>query len=575
MIDSVNLALADKAAVYYFHHYKPELCYLALKHCKNPLIIEAISGTLPTNEADCGTWSGDSREAMLKRNDYLVAKLGERRLVEKLVIDSDSAAAFKAAFISAKHENLQTIYPICPSSAETQVNQGITEVQISNNIYPISTPSTPQLCHSLGDGTPLKAEQVQVLAEINERYTHVTIGCKHKVVMKKPCQTHGMAHSFEDLGQFRNYFLHCERIEGQTLGAAWLKWPSKNYKPDGVGFYPLLDRCPDTVFNMFMGYGVVPSEGDISPYLYHLKEVICAGDESSYTYLLSWMAHLVQKPDEKPNVAIVMKSVEGTGKGTMVEPLAKILGPHFIPVNGHGQIVGRFNSTIANKLLVFADEVELTDTRVADKLKGLITEPTINLERKGIDPEPMPNYSRFMFASNRDQVIRAGLRERRYLVLEPDTKHAQDIGYFSKLRAWIHEGGAEALLHHLLSLDITDFSPHKAPATSALLAEKLTSLKPSESYLFAELSREKPFNGAARLTVTELVEDYRTWADENLNYEVRLNSGQTQVGRLMARIGVQVLGRSDRGGGKYYEIDPAKMRTGFAEAMGQQVEDIF
>ncbi|WEM42250.1 DUF5906 domain-containing protein [Photobacterium sp. DA100] len=446
---------------------------------------------------------------------------------------------------------------------------------MKNNIYPISTPSMSKLCHSLGDGTPLKSEQVQALADINGQYTHVTIGGKHKVVMRKPCQTNGMTHSFEDLGQFQNYFLHCERIERQTLGRAWLRWPSKNYKPDGVGFYPLPDKCPGTVFNMFMGFGVAPKEGDISPYLYHLKEVICAGDEASYSYLLGWMAHLVQKPDEKPSVAVVMKAVEGTGKGTMVDPLAKILGPHFTHVNGHGQIAGRFNSSIANKLLVFADEVDLTDARVADKLKGLISEPTINLERKGIDPEPMPNYSRFIFASNREQVIKAGLRERRYLVLEPDPKYAQDIGYFSNLRAWINDGGAEVLLNHLLSLDITTFSPHKAPATTALLEEKLASLRPSELYLLTELSQERPFNGAARLYVTELVDSFRIWAGNNISQEVSLNSAQTQVGRLMARVGVQVLGRSDRGGGKYYEIDPSKLRVGLAEAMGQKEGDLF
>ena len=97
----------------------------------------------------------------------------------------------------------------------------------------------------------------------------------------------------------------------------------------------------------------------------------------------------------------------------MFRPLKAILGAHAVQVNGYRQIAGRFNATVANKLLVFGDEVELTSQVVADRLKGMISEQTINLERKGIDPEPMPNYTRFIFASNSEHMIQAGSRERR------------------------------------------------------------------------------------------------------------------------------------------------------------------
>ncbi|HFL4350909.1 TPA: primase-helicase family protein, partial [Escherichia coli] len=117
-----------------------------------------------------------------------------------------------------------------------------------------------------------------------------------------------------------------------------------------------------------------------------------------------WMAHIIQKPDEKPSVAIVMKSVPGTGKGTTVKPLLQILGQYAAHINGAGHISGRFNSILANKLLVFADEVTIHKPSEADRLKAIISEPTFNLERKGIDAEPMPNFARLIFASNSTQV---------------------------------------------------------------------------------------------------------------------------------------------------------------------------
>ncbi|EMD0829364.1 hypothetical protein VP018_001156 [Morganella morganii] len=45
------------------------------------------------------------------------------------------------------------------------------------------------------------------------------------------------------------------------------------------------------------------------------------------------------------------------------------------------------------------------------------------------------------FASNRDRVIDAGLRERQYLVLEPDAIYAQNKGYFDQLHHWVSDNG--------------------------------------------------------------------------------------------------------------------------------------
>ncbi|WP_228828654.1 hypothetical protein, partial [Nocardia cyriacigeorgica] len=94
------------------------------------------------------------------------------------------------------------------------------------------------------------------------------------------------------------------------------------------------DKCPDDVFNLYEGLALEPIEGDCTVYLNHLLQVVCAGNEEACQYLIQWMAHIIQKPDEKPSVAIVMKSVPGTGKGTTVKPLLQILGQYAAHING-------------------------------------------------------------------------------------------------------------------------------------------------------------------------------------------------------------------------------------------------
>lgn len=47
---------------------------------------------------------------------------------------------------------------------------------------------------------------------------------------------------------------------------------------------------------------------------YHLLHVICNGNNECHDYNLKWMAHRVQKPGEIPRVALVLRTLEGTGK---------------------------------------------------------------------------------------------------------------------------------------------------------------------------------------------------------------------------------------------------------------------
>ncbi|PHM23357.1 DUF5906 domain-containing protein [Xenorhabdus ehlersii] len=430
--------------------------------------------------------------------------------------------------------------------------------------------------YELGSGEVITGTELALLEKMNKTYTHITIGGKHRVVSLKPCQVNGVTHVFEELPQFKNYFLHEGRIAKKlSLGDAWLKWKGKNYKPNGVGFYPEPKKCPNSVYNLFMGLAVEPVEGDCSTYLNHIKQVICAGDERAYQYVLSWLAHLFQKPDEKPSVAIAMKSVPGTGKGTLVRPLLEILGQYGVQVNGAEQITNKFNSMMANKLLIFADEATVAKASDGEKLRGIISEPTLNLERKGIDAEPMVNFSRLIFASNSTQALKAGIRERRYLVLEPDGTKAQDKAYFDNLYQWLNDNGASKLLHYLLHYDITHFDRHRAPQTDALKEEILFGLTGLYAYLYAELSKDEPFRGMARIPVSELIDSYLLWCKEN-NEEETEPAARRRVGSTMVKMGLDSSGRRGRGIGIVYELPSVnELRVRFAQMIGMGVSDVF
>jgi putative DNA primase/helicase len=410
---------------------------------------------------------------------------------------------------------------------------------------------------------------------MNKEYAHVVIGAQHKIMVYKPCPINGFRMTFERINDFYRYFDHTSKIADKNQGAAWYKWAGKTFCSNGLGYYPDVKKLPAKVFNTFRGFGCEPNSGDVSLILQHINDGLCSGDKKASTYFIQWLAHIFQKPAQKPSVAVLMKSAEGTGKGTIFTLLRKMLGANSHQVNGSYQLTGRFNGVVAGKLLIFADEVDMTDKGVFDRAKGIISEDTISLELKGIDPEPIPNLARFIFAGNHDRILRAGTRERRFLVLEPSDKMIDKQEYWQALNAQIEKGGAPAFMDYLLNLDITHFNPYKAPTTQGLISEKLMSLSDPQNFVYSELVKPKPFNGAVRLYATSLIDDYRNWADAN-NLKISEPTARSQMGKMLKGLNIESQGRSDRGEGVLYQMPELDtLRQAFAKQLGHSKEDIF
>jgi hypothetical protein len=442
-----------------------------------------------------------------------------------------------------------------------------------NNIVEFnqSIPSTQNMI----DGNALTNCELELLIKMNEQYSHVVIGGNHRIMSYKPCPVDGVRMTFERISDFHHYYSHKPKLANKNQGQAWCKWPGKAFYSNGIGYYPNIRKLPDNMFNTFQGFGCEPKKGDIALILKHIRDVLCADDTKAFTYFIEWLAHIFQKPDEKPTVAVLMKSAEGTGKGTIYKLLKKMLGSNAHQVNGSYQIMGRFNGILAGRLLIFGDEIDMTEKKVFDRAKGIISEPTISLELKGIDPEPIPNMARFIFTGNHDQVISAGTRERRFLILEPSEHTIDDTNYWKALNKQIETNGAAAFLYHLNNIDLNTFNPYKAPATKGLIEEKLQGLKPLLEYFHYELSLLKPFDGATRIPSSDLNYKYCNWAaDKNLS--IKPLGAKSQIGKLMQKLKINMFGRSGRGEGKYYELpDATEFRTRFAKHLGHEVNEIF
>ena len=256
------------------------------------------------------------------------------------------------------------------------------------------------------------------------------------------------------------------------LGEVWLTHVRRRtYRqialiPDGP--------CPPDVYNLWRGFGVAPKAGACETLKAHLRSIICSGDEEHYRWLLGWLGYCVQNPGKRAEVAVVLRGLKGTGKGMLGQMLMIIFHNHSLHVTNSKHLVGNFNAHLVDALFLFLDEAFWAgDKQGEGTLKGLITERTIMIEPKGVDPFQMPNRLKILIASNSDWVVPASADERRYFVLDVSDERKGDVAYFQALAAAIDSDELPALLHELLEMDLSGFDHRNPPHTEGLNRQKL------------------------------------------------------------------------------------------------------
>lgn len=276
-----------------------------------------------------------------------------------------------------------------------------------------------------------------------------------------------------------------KKIKLTDLGNYWLGHPNRRQYEDVI-FRP--NRETPGSYNLWRGYAVEPKQGDWQKMKYHIKEVLCKGDEALYCYVLGWTAYAIQYPDRPGEVALVMQGGRGAGKGTYAHMVGRLFGQHYLQVTQGKHLVGNFNAHLRDCVFLFADEALWAGDRNGENvLKALVTEPTIVIEPKGFNSFRVPNYLHIAIASNNDWVVPAGEHERRYCVLQVSDKHAQDIQYFAALRTEMENGGLAAMLYDLLNMDLSKFNVRTVPFTAGLKEQMLHSLPVEKRWWYEEL----------------------------------------------------------------------------------------
>ena len=422
----------------------------------------------------------------------------------------------------------------------------------------------------------LGGEDDQAIEELNERHFIVGVGATMAVGDEDP--RHGLP-LIQTFGQFRQRYSKQwvtvkvgERAKRVRLPDFWLDHPQGRQYEQLVFAPPPTSSNPKD-YNLWRGFAAKRRAGDWSLMKAHLEQIICGGDATAYEYLLGWLALAVQRPGELPEVAIALRGGRGTGKSIFVRAFGSLFGDHFLHLSNSEQLVGKFNAHLAGRVVVFADEAYWAgDKRAESSLKRLITEPTLMIERKGIDAHMEANFTHLILATNNHWSFPAGTDERRVFALRVSDARQQDHDYFGALTAEIENGGREAMLHDLLERSLKDFKVRIVPQTGELIEQKLQTLSPIEQWWYGVLCRGR-------------IGDAIRWP-ERVERALLIGLAQTEIrGEGLTERGLQTkLGmaleellpggvKGQRGASGYWKIPPlVDCRAHFSRRVGGRID---
>jgi hypothetical protein len=250
-------------------------------------------------------------------------------------------------------------------------------------------------------------------------------------------------------------------------------------------------------YNTWRGFAVKAAASSEHPavalFIDHCRRNVCDGDEELFKWFITFLAHIFQRPGEKPEVSLVFKGKKGTGKTIISEIINHLIGDNSVILSDKTHATGHFNSMMEDKLMVTLEEAFWSgDKSVEGILKDIVTGRTRVITHKGAEPYKAKVYDRIVIIGNEDWLVPATADERRFAVFNIADGNQQDRKFFGAMKRGIFdEGGDAALMSYLLAWPLELGDVNCAPRTKGLDEQKLQSLNVFQRWWFSCLQEGK------------------------------------------------------------------------------------
>lgn len=229
----------------------------------------------------------------------------------------------------------------------------------------------------------------------------------------------------------------------------------------------------------------------------NFRDKLCNGvnEPSSFEYFDNYIAHMIQKPFERPLVMIVLSGSQGTGKDMFIEFLESLIGMEYVVhIEKMETLLKNFNKCLERKLLTKINEIADKGIHIENHniLKGIITCKTILIEPKGIDSYSISHYSRYIGFSNNEDILKVENTDRRFMMIKTVNDMANDISYHNKIADNMKDISIiRSAFKYYATKDISGYKPTIIPNTSYKGEQKINCLPYTLKFLYYLGEEEK------------------------------------------------------------------------------------
>ena len=291
-----------------------------------------------------------------------------------------------------------------------------------------------------------------------------------------------------------------------TFGGWRWKFTERKYEVDEKG-HPIPPDC-------------------IKPWIDHIKNKICIESDlvkgvHGYQHLghtiIQWFAHILQCPTQKP-WALVMKSVEGGGKGVLKEYMEYVYSTVYCATfSSWAKICGQFNGKMDGKMLQCLNEATNFPTNQQKELmKAMIKDIDLSINRKFMAEYEIKSYVRTMITTNNRRPVAIDYDDRRYACVDAKEDHINDKAYFDLLHSIKYdENSQHEMFDFLCNYPLDGFNAEKPPMTlwkQELIGDNLRNeMTFMRGVLNGEIDGIKFVDDELRVRNQKLYDTYTAW----------------------------------------------------------------
>jgi hypothetical protein len=226
-----------------------------------------------------------------------------------------------------------------------------------------------------------------------------------------------------------------------------------------------------TCFNLYRPPDIGPGDPtQAGPWQRHVREVF--GEDADH--IVSFLAHRVQRPQEKINHALVLGGAQGIGKDTLLEPVKRAIGSWNFTEVSPQQMLGRFNGFVKSVILRVNEARDLGDVdRLGfyEHMKPYTAAPpdVLRVDEKHRREYAVINCCGVVLTTNHkaDGIYLPSDDRRHFVAWSERTKEEFTSTYWNGLWQWYDQGGDRHVAAYLAGLDISRFDPKAAPPKTA------------------------------------------------------------------------------------------------------------